>query len=149
MTNPNAIQKSQPAAVTSANAGCCGTESATQNSHDAQRWSYLPALDVWEREHEFVFEIDAPGVNPAEAEITVDQGVLHVHGPVAPRFGTTTRFLRQEYGIGDFDRNIPLGRLSELVDGNNAAAEYRDGVLTVRLPKIEQAKPKKISVNVV
>lgn len=145
MTNPTAIQKSNSTSST-----CCTPSSTTSdNRQDIHSWSYVPAMDVWEREQEFVFEMDAPGLSAADTEVTFEKGVLHVHGPVASRFDQSTRFLRQEYGVGDFDREIPLGRLNELVDGNNAAADYRDGVLTIRLPKIERARAKKISVKVV
>jgi HSP20 family protein len=109
-------------------------------------WSYIPAIDVYEVADAYVIECDAPGLKPDGIELTYDSGVLRLHGEVPSRHEQAT-FLRQEYGVGDFDREIPLGRLAEFVDGERAEAGYQHGVLTVWLPKLEVAKARRISVK--
>jgi HSP20 family protein len=54
-------------------------------------------------------------------------------------------YLRQEYGVGDFYRNFAI---STEIDSEKISAEYRDGVLTVRLPKQERAKPRRIAIKI-
>jgi HSP20 family protein len=126
---------------------CCGGACET-NPADEQRsaWSYTPAMDVYELPDAYVIECDAPGVKAEGIELTYEAGVVHLHGEVPQRF-TGATILRQEYGVGDFDREIPLGRLAEFVDGANATAEYAHGVLSVRLPKLAAAQPRRIEVH--
>src|SRR5688500_16564894 len=99
----------------------------------------------WPRE--YTLECDVPGLSPQEISLTYENGVLHLHSPVTPRYAENLRFLRQEYGAGDFDRMIPLGRLAEFVDCDHISAEYELGVLKIRLPKLESAHGKKIAVQ--
>ena len=113
----------------------------------SSEWSYTPAMDVYELPEAYVIECDAPGLKPDGIDVTFESGVLHIHGAVTPRHAANPTYLRQEYGVGDFDREIPLGRLIEFVDGGKAEAEYSHGVLTVRLPKLEIAQPRRIEVK--
>lgn len=110
-------------------------------------WSYLPAIDVVEWKHEYTIACDAPGVAADQIDLTYVNGVLNLHGPVQPRYPQQVKFLRQEYGVGDFDRSIPLGRLAEFVDGDRISATYEYGVLTVHLPKVAAAQGKRIAVQ--
>ena len=110
-------------------------------------WSYLPQIDVSEWSEEFTIVCDAPGLKANEFNITYENGQLIVHGPVSPRYPENVQFLRQEYGVGDFYREIPLGRLTELVDADGIGAEYALGVLTIHLPKLAMAKPRTIGVK--
>lgn len=110
-------------------------------------WSYLPAIDVYEIADAYVIKCDAPGLKSEGIELTYDSGVLRLHGEVPGRHPENATFLRQEYGVGDFDREISLGRLAEFVDGERAEAAYQDGVLTIQLPKLEVVKPRRISVT--
>lgn len=130
----NAIQSSS----------CCSPQSQTRDRSD---WSYVPAIDVYELSDAYVIECDAPGLQSDGIHLTFERNVLHLHGEVVQRLPQDASFLRQEYGIGDFDREIPLGRLAEFVDHNKAEAEYAHGVLTIRLPKLEVAQPRRIEVK--
>ena len=112
-----------------------------------QAWSYLPVMDVIETENEYAIVLDAPGVVRDQVTLTYEAGVVHLHGPVAPRYPSNGKFLRQEYGVGDFDRTIPLGRLAEFVDGDRISAEYELGVVTVRMPKLAGSQPRQIRIN--
>lgn len=117
---------------------------APQPSHT---WSYLPAIDVLEWKHEYTIVCDAPGLVAEQINLTYENGVLNLHAPVQPRTSPQVNYLRQEYGVGDFDRAIPLGRLAEFVDGDRMSAIYETGVLTVHLPKLEGAHGKRIHVK--
>ena len=106
---------------------------------------YTPHVDIYEVEDELVLQADMPGVTGSEIDIRFEDGMLTVHGPVKPRHGEKTRFLAREYGVGDFRRTF---KVTEMVDASRITAEYTAGVLTLHLPKVEAAKPRKISVNV-
>jgi HSP20 family protein len=125
-------------------ASCFGGACETR---ERSEWSYAPAIDLFELPDAYVIEADAPGLKSDGIEITYEAGTLHLHGAVATRHAEHAKFLRQEYGVGDFDREIPLGRIAEFVDAGKSEAEYAHGVLTIRLPKLEVAQPRRIEVK--
>jgi len=84
-----------------------------------------------------------PGVTGDSIAIDFEEGVLTIQGKVAPRKVEGVGLL-QEYGVGDFYRTF---RVSEQIDASRIRAEYADGVLTVHLPKVEAANPRKIEVR--
>jgi HSP20 family molecular chaperone IbpA len=69
--------------------------------------------------------------------------VLSLHGAVAPR-ASTARVIRQEYGIGDYRRSLRLG---DGFDGARIDADYRQGVLTIRVPRLAAVLPRKVEVR--
>ncbi|MBI3839507.1 MAG: Hsp20/alpha crystallin family protein [Planctomycetia bacterium] len=105
---------------------------------------YRPHVDILEEGDELVLVADMPGVKSDAIEIDFQDGVLTIEGSVEPRYDDKVNFLLCEYGIGDFYRTF---RVSEQIDSNRIHAEYGNGVLTVHLPKVEEAKPRKIMVN--
>jgi len=106
---------------------------------------YRPNVDILEKADELVLVADLPGVKADEVDIRFEQGELTIHGRAKPRYEEGTKFLLNEYGIGDFYRTF---RVSEQVDASRIHAEYHDGVLTLHLPKVEAVKPRKIAVQV-
>jgi HSP20 family protein len=104
---------------------------------------FTPRVDIYETAEEVVLLCDIPGVKPADVDIKFDKGELDLHARVMPRF-ETTQFLAEEYGIGDFYRTFAI---SSEIDSEKINAEFRDGVLTIHLPKQEKAKPKRIEVK--
>lgn len=104
---------------------------------------YRPNVDILEEQDELRLLADMPGVTADSIEIDFEEGVLTIQGKVAPRKVEGVSLL-QEYGVGDFYRTF---RVSEQVDASRIRAEYADGVLTVHLPKVEAAKPRKIEVS--
>ncbi len=103
---------------------------------------FRPNVDIAERQDELVLRADMAGATGDSIDIQFEDGTLTIHARVPERtYGRS--LLRQEYGVGDFYRTF---RVSEQIDPGRIAAEYREGVLTLRLPKSEAAKPRKIQV---
>jgi len=105
---------------------------------------FRPNVDTYETDTELVVVADMPGVAKDGAEIRFENGVLMVHGHVPPREQPGTELLLREYDVGDFHRTF---QLSEDVDPAGISAEMSNGLLTVRLPKSESAKPRRIKVR--
>ncbi|MHB8954013.1 MAG: Hsp20/alpha crystallin family protein [Pirellulaceae bacterium] len=105
--------------------------------------TYSPRIDIWETENELVLYADMPGVRADDLEIQFENRELRIHGKVRPRH-ENINFLYGEYGIGDFYRTFTIG---ESIDAEGIAAEVRDGVLKLHLPKTEAVKPRRITVK--
>ncbi|MHC5211323.1 MAG: Hsp20/alpha crystallin family protein [Planctomycetota bacterium] len=106
--------------------------------------AYRPNVDILERENELLVLADMPGTKADAIDIRYENGLLTIHGKVEPRTTEGRRSLLQEYGVGDFHRTFRLG---EEIDAAGIHAGYVHGVLTVHLPKVEAAKPRKIEVK--
>ncbi len=106
--------------------------------------TYLPAVDIHETEEELVLLADFPGVKGEDINIQFEQGELTITGKVVERQPESASYVLQEYGIGDFVRSF---KISEIIDSSRISAEHNNGVLMVHLPKVEAAKPRKITVN--
>lgn len=107
------------------------------------RLVFTPRVDILENANELVLLADLPGVRPEDVDVCFEKGELTLVGKCAPRaFGART--VAEEYGVGDFHRVFSLG---EDVDGDKITAQLAQGVLTLRLPKREAAKPKRIPVQ--
>jgi HSP20 family protein len=105
--------------------------------------TYSPRIDIWENEDEMILYGDLPGVTPEDLEVRFEKPVLTIHGKVKPRH-TDIKFLGGEYGIGDFHGTFTIG---EAIDTDRISAELKNGVVTVRLPKNEKVKPRRIEVK--
>lgn len=105
---------------------------------------YRPNVDIIEKADELLVVADMPGTRPEDIDVNFENGVLTIHGRVRERQPRETNFLLREYGIGDFYRSFEV---SESIDANNISAEYSDGVLTLHLPKVAAARPRKIAVK--
>jgi HSP20 family protein len=103
---------------------------------------YAPRFDIWETDDELTLCGDMPGVKPEDVDIRFENRELVIHGRVEPR-NEQAGFIYQEYGIGDYHRSFTIG---EIVDSTKIAANMRDGVLTIHLPKTDQMKPRRIKV---
>jgi len=107
--------------------------------------SWVPALDVWETDRELVYAFDLPGIPEEQIEIEVSDETLTVSAQrekVAEESGD--RFYRFERRYGTFSRAVGL---PQGADESKIAASYRDGVLEIRVPKPEEAKPRKIALG--
>ena len=120
------------------------SESLPQTERTRGGRVYRPNVDILEKQEELLVVADMPGVKGGEIDIRFEDGELTIHGPAESRQGAGTRYLLQEYGVGDFYRTF---RVSERIDASKISADYKDGVLVLHLPKVEAAKPRKITVK--
>jgi len=106
--------------------------------------AWAPAADICENENELILQADLPGLDPKQIDIRVENNVLTIRGErhLERNFEGDT-FHRIERSFGKFVRSFTL---STSVDGDKIRASYKNGVLTVTLPKAEQAKPKRIQI---
>lgn len=106
--------------------------------------TYTPRFDILETENELLLYGDLPGVSPSDLDVQFENRELTIQGRVAARHEGVD-YLYSEYGIGDFYRAFTIG---ESIDSARIAAELKNGVLILHLPKTEAVKPKKIDVKV-
>ena len=106
-------------------------------------WS--PALDLYQNKDNIVAVLELPGMKKDEIEISLHDGTLTISGERKSGAANGQSAERSERYVGKFRRSITL---PAPVDPGKVAATYRDGILTVTLPKAEEAKPKQIPVNV-
>ncbi len=105
-------------------------------------WS--PALDLYQNNDNITAVIELPGMRKEEIEISLHDGTLTIAGERKSETPSGEKAERSERYVGKFRRSISL---PERVDGNKVTAIYRDGILTVTLPKAKEAKPKQIQVR--
>lgn len=110
---------------------------------DDRAATVAPRVDVLETENEFLLLADMPGVRPDDVDVRFEQGELTVHGRRAAADGNR-RPLLGEYASTNFHRVFAV---TDTVAADRIEAELKNGVLTVRLPKIEAVKPRKIAVR--
>jgi HSP20 family protein len=106
---------------------------------------WTPALDVYEDKGNFVVKAELPGMKKEDIEVSLNDGSLSISGErksEAKREGAEVH--RAERFFGRFQRTVTL---SSAVVADKIQAAYQDGVLTVTLPKVEEAKPKRIDVS--
>ncbi len=108
-------------------------------SQESNLTSWAPAVDIFENEHELVVKADLPDVQPEELDIRVENNILTIRGE--RKFEN----LRVERSYGSFARSFSL---ANTVNSEAIKADYKDGVLTLTIPKREEAKPKQIKVSV-
>ncbi|MEN6458136.1 MAG: Hsp20/alpha crystallin family protein [Thermoguttaceae bacterium] len=106
--------------------------------------SFRPNVDILEREDELLVVADVPGATSDSIDVKFEDGTLEIHAVAPPRHAEYGDFLLREYAVGDYYRTF---QVSEAIDAAKISAKYADGVLTLRLPKAEALKPRKISVS--
>ncbi len=114
-------------------------------ARDGAGASWIPPVDVLEEADAIRIIAEIPGVSPSDVRISVENNVLTIQGTkeqVAEE--RTERVHRYERSYGAFERSFTL---PATVDASNIKASYEHGVLTVTLPKAEQAKPRQIPVQ--
>ena len=103
----------------------------------------FPALNVWEYGDHLYAEAELPGMKSDDIDVSVVGGDLTIRGHRGEQPQDGTSFHRRERGTGEFTRVV---RLPIEVNADKVEATLKDGVLLVKLPKAESAKPKKIKV---
>ena len=108
--------------------------------------NWTPAVDVAEEDNEYVVKVELPGINKDDVKITLESNILTIRGEKkAGKEIKEKNSHRMERSYGSFQRSFTL---PTTVKNDKIDAEYRDGILTVTLPKAEEAKPKQIEVKV-
>ncbi len=108
--------------------------------------AWAPSVDIYETEQELVVKADLPDVDPKDLDIRVENNILSIRGERKfEKKVNEENYLRVERSYGAFARSFTL---SNTVNSEAIKAEYNNGVLTLSIPKREEAKPKQIKVNV-
>lgn len=108
---------------------------------------FAPALDVYETKDAVVVEAPLPGINPANVEVSVENGIVTVQGQSTKEHEMDDKnYYRKEVRSGSFFRQIAL---PVAVKETDVTAEFEDGVLKVTCPKMEESKPNKVTVKII
>lgn len=103
-------------------------------------------LDVVEEEDAYIVKASVPGIKPDQFEITYNKGMLTIKGEIKDESESTSgQYHLRERRYGSFTRTISL---PNTVNYDNIQANYEDGVLTLKMPKSEEVKPKRIPIQV-
>jgi len=105
---------------------------------------FLPQVDIFETSEELRLLADMPGVPPDAVEVHLEGDELTIEGRVRPDDYAGLKPLHVEYGVGGYYRRFTLG---EAIDREGIKAQMKNGVLALRLPKVERAKQRRITVQ--
>src|SRR5438445_7792369 len=106
----------------------------------------MPVADVTKDEKEYLIKAELPELKKEDVKVTVENGVLTISGERKfEKEEKKKKYHRVERGYGSFVRSFSL---PDDADANKVKAEFKNGMLTIHLPKNEKAKPKQIEVNV-
>lgn len=105
---------------------------------------YVPYTDIYETEDSLAVVMDMPGVQSDRVDVTVEKDVLRIEGRIDFASYEGLNPLYTEYNVGHFTRSF---HLSSKIDQDRIAATMEDGVLTLTLPKAEEAKPRQIKIS--
>jgi HSP20 family protein len=109
----------------------------------ARGWA--PAVDIYETDHDLVLKAELPGVDPKDVEARVEDGTLYLKGErKLEKEAKEENYHRVERSYGSFVRTFALPRS---VDSEKVSAQYQDGILTLTMPKREEAKPRTIKIQ--
>ena len=110
------------------------------------KWQKFPRINIEDKKGNIIAEIETPGINPKDIDISVENNILQVKGHSESKTEEKKKnYLKQEFSKGYFERTISL---PSDVKGDKAKASYKDGILTVIMPKSAKAKSKKIKVKI-
>jgi len=117
-----------------------------RTSQEQNLTPWAPAVDIFEGEHELVVKADLPDIRPEELDVRVENNILTIRGERKfEKKADEKNYLRVERSYGSFARSFSL---ANTVNTDAIKADYKDGVLTLSIPKREEAKPKQIKVSV-
>ena len=106
--------------------------------------AFMPNADIFETDDALTVVLEMPGVNRNNIDIGVESGVLTVEGKINFDKYEGLEPVYSEYNVGPYRRSF---RISSRIDQDKIRAEMRDGVITLTLPKAEEAKPRRIEVR--
>jgi HSP20 family protein len=121
-------------------------ETLERRGEESNLTTWAPAVDIFETENALVVKADLPDIDPKDLDIRVENNILTIRGERKfERSENQDNYLRVERAYGTFSRSFSL---SNTVNPDAIKAEYQNGVLTLHVPKREEAKPRQIKVNV-
>jgi HSP20 family molecular chaperone IbpA len=124
------------------------TEKREVAETDAERTrdqlAFVPRADIYETDDEIVVVADMPGVDENTVDITLENNVLTINGYVEMEQPEGYSLAYAEYRVGDYQRAFSL---SDQIDREGIEATVKDGVLCLHLPKITEARVKKIAIK--
>jgi HSP20 family protein len=110
------------------------------------RGTWVPAIDVLDRENEVVITVDLPGLNPEDVEVTVEKEMLSIRGErKLDEIEEGESFHRVERLYGEFERSF---KLTNSIDSSKIEARFKNGEMVLTLPKREEAKPRSLKIEV-
>jgi HSP20 family protein len=112
---------------------------------EAKSGVWAPPVDVAEEKDKIIVRVEVPGMNESDLKVSFEDGLLTVSGERQFERKDDRNYHRIERTYGSFTRTFSLPRT---VDANSIGANYRDGILEIEIPKLEEAKPKQIQINV-
>lgn len=120
--------------------------SLPRRSDQSALTTWAPAVDIYETENELVLKAELPDVNEKDLDIRIESNILTIKGE--RKFEEKVKednYLRVERTYGSFSRSFSL---PSTVDNGSIKADYKNGVLTVELPKRAESKPRQVKINV-
>lgn len=121
-------------------------ESFRNHPEESALTTWAPAVDIYETPNELVVKADLPDVNEKDIDVRVENNLLTIRGERKfEKSVSEENYLRVERTYGAFSRSFSL---PNTVNAETIGAEYKNGVLTVTLPKREESKPRQVKVTV-
>ncbi len=117
-------------------------ETGAERTRD--RLAFAPRADIYETDEAITVVADMPGVDENSMDITLENNVLTINGYVEPQQPEGHSLAYAEYQVGDYQRAFTL---SDQIDRDGIEAVVKDGVLRLYLPKITEAKKRKIAIK--
>jgi HSP20 family protein len=110
------------------------------------RGAWMPAINILEKDEAIVISADLPGLHAEDVEVTVEEGVLTIRGERnLEELAEGETYHRVERLYGSFERTFTV---PNSVATENISAQFRNGVMTLTLPKREESKPRSIKINI-
>ena len=117
----------------------------TKHLYEPAEWNWNPSIDIYEEENNIVIKAEIPGVDKNDITVDVKDGVLTLKGERSTNKEVEEeKYYKREMRYGKFERSFTL---PVEVNADKIAADYKDGVLKIEIPKPEVSKPKKITID--
>jgi len=116
-------------------------------THELLSGTRTPAslpMDVWRSGDDYLVALDLPGMNESSLDVTVERGTLSIHAERQQAFGEDAAVVVAERPQGSFTRQLMLG---DGLDANAIEADYRNGVLLLRIPVAQSAQPRRVQIR--
>lgn len=117
---------------------------ATASESNEIKRFYTPRVDIYEVDDSVIMLVDMPGVEESDVDISLEKSILTIRGEVQPTHFEDYEIAYREYLVGNYERTFAL---SDEVNRDEIEATMKNGVLHLIMPKVEEAKARKITVK--